>query len=84
MCKAAHRSTMDTTIGAPFGDGKIFDETPSAPVYVAAYWVWYRMLRRPRGFVMDHVCWSPSFETATMRFAVEPESGNVCHVGRSR
>jgi carbamoyltransferase len=63
-------------------NGKIFDQTPFRRVYIppaahdggtsvgAAYHVWHGTLGRPRGFVMDHAFWGPSFDPARMRTAL--------------
>nr|MBA3363323.1 carbamoyltransferase [Actinomycetota bacterium] len=64
-------------------NGKIFDETPFREVYIqpaaydggtsvgAAYYVWHHLLGRPRGFVMDHAYWGPSFDTPRMESALD-------------
>jgi len=59
-------------------NGKIREHTPFEEIYVqpaagdngtalgAAYWVWNQVLGQPRGFVMRHGYWGPSFNgTAT-------------------
>ncbi|MCC6452745.1 MAG: carbamoyltransferase [Acidobacteria bacterium] len=54
-------------------NGRIFHETPFKRFYVqpaagdagcslgAAYYVWNRILGKPRSFVMDHAYWGPGF-----------------------
>jgi len=57
--------------------GKIRERTPFREVYIqpasgdngtalgAAYWVWNQVLQQPRGFVMTHGYWGPSFDGRT-------------------
>jgi carbamoyltransferase len=64
-------------------NGKIFDETPFRAVYIqpaaydggtsvgAAFYVHHHLLGAPRGFVMDHAYWGPSFDAQRMRAALE-------------
>ena len=64
-------------------NGKIFDETPFEEVYIhpaagdaglavgAAYHVWHQTLGKPRGFVMSHAYWGPSYSATEIRDAIE-------------
>ena len=64
-------------------NGKIFDRTPFAEVYVqpaagdaglavgAAYYVYHQVLGHPRSFVMDHAYWGPQFTRETIRQAIK-------------
>jgi carbamoyltransferase len=63
-------------------NGKIFDETPFREVYIqpaaydggtsvgAAFYV-HHLLGAPRGFVMDHAYWGPSFAAQRMGNALD-------------
>jgi carbamoyltransferase len=63
-------------------NGMIFDETPFREVYVqpaagddgtavgAAFWVLQQVLKRPRGFVMDHASTGPEFTDAQIEPAL--------------
>jgi len=63
-------------------NGKIRDETPFTDVYIqpasgdngtalgAAYYVWNQILQQPRGFVMRHGYWGPSFGAAAVDSAL--------------
>lgn len=54
-------------------NGKIFDNTPFKNIYIqpaagdaglaigAAYYVWHRILNKPRDFVMEHAYWGPAY-----------------------
>jgi carbamoyltransferase len=64
-------------------NGKILDETPFRDLYIqpaaydggtsvgAAYYVHHQKLKAPRGFVMDHAYYGPSFDDARMRSALD-------------
>ena len=64
-------------------NGKIFERTPFERVFVqpaagdaglaigAAYYVHHQVLGRPRGFVMKHSYWGPSYSPAQIRSAIE-------------
>lgn len=57
-------------------NGKVRDHTPFRELYVqpasadngtalgAAYYVWNQVLEKPRGFVMEHGYWGPSYKDA--------------------
>jgi carbamoyltransferase len=67
-------------------NGKILDNTPFEQVYVppaagdgglavgAAYYVWHKILRKPRSFVMDHAYWGPGYTREEIRHAVDSSS----------
>jgi carbamoyltransferase len=67
-------------------NGKIFDHTPFAQVYVqpaagdaglavgAAFYVWHQKLGKPRSFVMDHAYWGPGFTQTEIRKAIDASS----------
>jgi carbamoyltransferase len=77
-------------------NGKIRERTPFRDVYIqpasgdngtalgAAYWVWHQVLGHPRDFVMRHGYWGPSFDTGSIRTAIEARQGDLdalgCHV----
>jgi carbamoyltransferase len=60
-------------------NGKIFARTPFERVFVqpaagdaglsigAAYHVWHSLLRRPRGFTMEHAYWGPAYDLRNTR-----------------
>lgn len=60
-------------------NGQIFKRTPFEKVYIqsaagdaglaigAAYYVWHRVLKKPRSFVMGHAYWGPEFGQETIR-----------------
>ena len=64
-------------------NGKIFDTTPFEQVYVqpaagdgglavgAAFYVWHRILGKPRSFVMDHAYWGPEYSREEIRCALD-------------
>jgi carbamoyltransferase len=64
-------------------NGKIFDNTKFADVYVqpaagdaglsvgAAYYVYHQVLGQPRNFVMDHAYWGPQYSAEAMRQALD-------------
>jgi carbamoyltransferase len=70
-------------------NGKIRERTPFKEVYIqpasgdngtalgAAYWVWNQVLRQPRGFVMSHGYWGPSFGDAEISAAIETRSRDL-------
>jgi len=76
-------------------NGKIRERTPFTDVYIqpaagdngtalgAACWVWNQVLGQPRGFVMRHAHWGPSFdcrgvEAALTARAADLEAGRCC------
>jgi carbamoyltransferase len=64
-------------------NGKIFDSTGFQQVYVhpaagdgglsvgAAFYVWHQILRKPRGFVMNHAYWGPSYSRVEVCRAID-------------
>jgi carbamoyltransferase len=70
-------------------NGKIRERTPFRDVYIqpasgdngtalgAAYWVWNQLLGRPRGFVMRHGYWGPSFDEAAIAAAVRDRNADL-------
>jgi len=64
-------------------NGKIRANTPFTDVYIqpasgdngtalgAAYWVWNQVLGQPRGFVMEHGYWGPSFSATDIAAAID-------------
>ena len=70
-------------------NGKIRDRTPFREVYIqpasgdngtalgAAYWVWNQVLGQPRGFVMRHGYWGPSFEAPAIAAALEARAADL-------
>jgi carbamoyltransferase len=64
-------------------NGKIFERTPFKEVFVqpaagddgtavgAAFWIEHAVLRRPRGYVMEHAFTGPSFEDDAVKAAIE-------------
>jgi carbamoyltransferase len=63
-------------------NGKIREHTPFTDIYIqpasgdngtalgAAYYVWHQVLGRPRGFVMNHGYWGPSFGESDIAAAI--------------
>ncbi|MBN1914260.1 MAG: carbamoyltransferase [Candidatus Omnitrophica bacterium] len=55
-------------------NGKLLDKTPFSDIYVppaagdaglaigAVYYVWNQVLGKPRGFLLDHAYWGPSYD----------------------
>ena len=70
-------------------NGKIRERTPFEEVYIqpasgdngtalgAAYWVLNQVLGRPRGFVMSHGYWGPSFERPEIDAALRARSADL-------
>ena len=70
-------------------NGKIRERTPFKEVFIqpasgdngtalgAAYWVWNQVLRQPRGFVMTHGFWGPSFDGSEIGAALEARAGDL-------
>jgi len=70
-------------------NGKIRERTPFTDVYIqpasgdngtalgAAYWVWNQVLKQPRGFVMRHGYWGPSFEAAAVADAMNAREADL-------
>jgi carbamoyltransferase len=70
-------------------NGKVRAHTPFTEVFVqpasgdngtalgAAYWVWNQILHRPRGFVMRHGYWGPSFEPEAMATAMAARNADL-------
>lgn len=64
-------------------NARIFSSTPFERVFVqpaagdaglsigAAFEVWHGVLGKPRGFVMDHAYWGPSYTSAQIRTALD-------------
>jgi carbamoyltransferase len=74
-------------------NGKIRERTPFKDVYIqpasgdngtalgAAYWVWNQVLGQPRGFVMTHGYWGPSFTGADIDSALTARAGDLAGQG---
>ncbi|MEQ1895755.1 MAG: carbamoyltransferase C-terminal domain-containing protein [Vicinamibacterales bacterium] len=74
-------------------NGKIRDQTPFQEVFIqpasgdngtalgAAYWVWNQVLGRPRGFVMRHGAWGPTFGTSAIQAALEARRDELRTLG---
>jgi carbamoyltransferase len=74
-------------------NGKIRDATPFRDVFIqpasgdngtalgAAYYVWNHVLGRPRGFVMQHGYWGPSFRAGALADALEARAGDARTLG---
>ena len=74
-------------------NGKIREQTPFTDVYIqpaagdngtalgAAFWVWNRILGRPRGFVMRHGYWGPSFQDGAIEGALRDRALDVAAQG---
>jgi carbamoyltransferase len=74
-------------------NGKIRMRTPFREVYIqpaagdngtalgAAYWVWHQHLGRPRGFVMRHGYWGPSFQNGSVEAALVARRGEIQALG---
>jgi carbamoyltransferase len=74
-------------------NGKIRERTPFREVYIqpaagdngtalgAAYWVWNRVLEQPRGFVMRHGYWGPSFGPLEVGSALEARRSELESAG---
>jgi carbamoyltransferase len=70
-------------------NGKIRARTPFEEIYIqpasgdngtalgAAYWVWHQVLGRPRGFVMRHGYWGPSFENGSIDAALAARGADL-------
>jgi carbamoyltransferase len=70
-------------------NGKIREQTPFKEVYIqpasgdngtalgAAYYVWNHVLQQPRGFVMRHGYWGPSFEAASIDAALRARGEDI-------
>jgi carbamoyltransferase len=70
-------------------NGKIRERTPFEEVYIqpasgdngtalgAAYWVWNQRLGKPRGFVMRHGYWGPSFDPAALADAMRDRTADL-------
>lgn len=64
-------------------NGKILEATPFERVYVhpaagdaglavgAAFYVWHKVLGKPRSFVMNHAYWGPGYKKEEIRIALE-------------
>ena len=76
-------------------NGKIRERTPFKEVYVqpaagdngtalgAAYWVHNQVLAQPRGFVMSHGYWGPSFDDAAVERALQARAADMRALGCS-
>jgi carbamoyltransferase len=74
-------------------NGKIRAQTPFEDVYVqpaaaddgtalgAAFYVWNRLLGRPRGFVMEHAYWGPEFAAAAVARALAARGAELARQG---
>jgi carbamoyltransferase len=74
-------------------NGHIRQRTPFEHVYIqpasgdngtalgAAYWVWNQVLGKPRGFVMTHGYWGPSFDPASVQAALDARAADVAAAG---
>jgi carbamoyltransferase len=74
-------------------NGKIRERTPFKEVYIqpaagdngtalgAAFWVWNQVLERPRGFVMRHGYWGPSFDDGAIRSALDARRDELQALG---
>ena len=70
-------------------NGKIRERTPFTDVYIqpasgdngtalgAAFWVWHQELGRPRGFVMHHGYWGPSFDAEAIAGAMRARAADL-------
>jgi carbamoyltransferase len=70
-------------------NGKIRERTPFSEVYIqpasgdngtalgAAFWVWNQVLQQPRGFVMSHGYWGPSFENGSVSAALSARHADL-------
>ena len=70
-------------------NGKIRERTPFEEVFIqpaagddgtalgAAYWVWNQILRKPRGFVMKHAYWGPSFDETEIQAALDARAAEL-------
>ena len=70
-------------------NGKIRERTPFREVYIqpasgdngtalgAAYWVWNQVLQQPRGFVMTHGYWGPSFDGRAIAAALSARQSDL-------
>lgn len=73
-------------------NGLVLEETPFREIYVqpaagddgtavgAAYWVYHRVLQRPRTFVMRHAYTGPAFEQEELAAALENAGLPVCRL----
>jgi carbamoyltransferase len=74
-------------------NGKIRQRTAFEALYVqpaaadngtalgAAFYVWNHVLRRPRGFLMDHGYWGPAFTDQQIRIAIDTQQREVSRLG---
>ena len=74
-------------------NGKICERTPFREIYIqpaaadngtslgAALYVWHRILRQPRRFVMEHAYWGPEFGENDIRQALEVARADIDRVG---
>ena len=70
-------------------NGKIRAETPFDDVFIqpaaadngtalgAAYYVWHQVLKKPRGFVMEHGYWGTAFDDASVLAALQRQGGEL-------
>ena len=64
-------------------NGKIFDHTPFEKIYIqpaagdaglaigAAFYVWHKILKKPRAFVMEHAYWGPEYSSEVISNELE-------------
>jgi carbamoyltransferase len=64
-------------------NGKILEQTPFEQIYIqpaaydggtslgAAFYVWHQLLRKERGFTMDHAYWGPEFSDSRIKAALD-------------
>jgi carbamoyltransferase len=74
-------------------NGRIFERTPFKKVYIqaaagdaggalgAAFHVWNQVLKRPRGFVMDHAYWGSSYSEDAFRAEIRRRRGELDAAG---
>ncbi len=94
LYRNTHQKSVCLAGGVAFNcvaNGKIFDNTPFAEVYVqpaagdgglsvgAAYYVYHQILGQPRSFVMDHAYWGPQFTSEVIRDAIAGRNLNGSH-----
>ena len=73
--------------------GKIFDQTPFRNIYIspapgdaglaigAAYYLWHKILRKPRNFVMQHAYWGPAYEANAISAELQAMAGELNQQG---
>ncbi len=74
-------------------NGKIFEQTPFTEIYIqsaagdaggavgAAFYVWNQVLKKPRGFHMDHAYWGPEYSDDQIRAVLGQKADDFAKEG---